>query len=320
MITPDYYNKFKCIAGDCKHSCCIGAWDIEVDEETLEHYLALGGEMGERVKNAIDEDNVFIRQNGRCPMFRDDGLCDLVKCRAGLCVTCDEYPRFTRDYDDYVEKGIALSCEVAADIILNNKNKVEFVGDAGKCEDELFPILHNARKEIFEILQNREWDILKRIRLALAYGIELRERINNNNYNVFSFVPEDVDGEREDITPFVEFIKTLPVTDETFHNMLDNAKCPDVIDDITGEQLAVYFTHRYFLQSIFDCDPLAKLKFMALSVITILYMGEGCGDILDAARVYSVEIEHNEDGIDEVYDEFLFNNELEIEKIINMMR
>ncbi len=320
MITPDYYNKFKCIAGECKHSCCIGAWDIEVDEDTMARYLSLDGEIGERVKTAIDEDNVFIRQNGRCPMFTEDGLCELVKCDAGLCITCDEYPRFTRDYDDYIEKGLALSCEVATDIILNNKNKVQYVGETGKCEDELFPILYNARKEIFEILQNREWDILKRIRLVLIYGIELRERINNNDFSAFSYTPEDIDGERESITPFVEFIKTLPVTDETFHIMLDNAKHPDRVDDIIGEQLAVYFIHRYFLQSIFDCDPLAKLKFMALSVMTILYMGAGCGDILDAARVYSVEIEHNEDGIDEIYDEFLFNNELEIEKIINMMR
>lgn len=320
MITPDYYDKFKCIAGECKNSCCIGAWDIEVDEDTLERYFALEGEIGERVKNAIDGDNVFIRQNGRCPMFTNDGLCDLVKCGAGLCVTCDEYPRFTRDYDDYIEKGIALSCEVATDIILNNKNKVEFVGKTGESEDELFPILYNARKEIFKILQNREWDILKRIRLALIYGIELRARINNNDYSVFSFTPEDIDGERKDIIPFIEFIKTLPVTNDKFHNMLDKSIHPDTPDDIVGEQLAVYFTYRYFLQSIFDCDPLAKLKFMALSVMTILSMGAGCGDVHDCARVYSVEIEHNEDGIDEIYDEFLFNDDLEIEKIINMMR
>ncbi len=320
MITPDYYNKFKCIAGECKHSCCIGAWDIEVDEETLAHYLALAGEMGERVKNAIDEDNVFIRQNGRCPMFTDDGLCDLVKCGAGLCVTCDEYPRFTRDYDDHIEKGLALSCEVATDIILDNKNKVQLVGNAGECEDELFPILYNARKEIFEILQNREWDILKRIRLVLDYGRELRERINNNDYTVFSYTPEDIDGDRLDITPYLEFIDTLPVTDEEWHGKIANAKHPEKIDEILAEQLAVYFVHRYFLQGLFDCDPLAKLKFMALSLMAILYIGEGAGDVKDIARMYSVEIEHNEDGIDEIYDEFMFNEELSLENIINMIR
>ena len=320
MITPNYYDKFQCIAGACKHSCCIGAWDIEVDEDTMERYLALEGEIGDRVKTAIDSDNVFIRKDGKCPMFTCDGLCELVKCGAGLCVTCDEYPRFTRDYDDYIEKGLALSCEVAADIILSNKDKVKFVGDTGECEDELFPLLHYARNEIFKILQDRENDILKRIRLVLDYGRELREHINNNDYEVFSYTPGDIDGKRCDIAPYLEFIDTLPVSDEGWHSMIENATHPQEIDEVVAEQLAVYFVHRYFLQAVFDCDPLAKLKFMALSVMAILYIGESTGDVIDAARMYSVEIEHNEDGIDEIYDEFMFNDQLSFKNIINMIR
>lgn len=317
MITPDYYDKFKCIAGACKHSCCIGAWDIEVDEETMERYLSLDGEIGERVKDAIDEENIFIRQNGRCPMFTDDGLCELVKCGAGLCVTCDEYPRFTRDYDDYIEKGLALSCEVATDIILNNKNKVEFVGETGECEDELFPILYNARNEIFEILQNRDVDILKRIRLVLDYGRELREHINNNDYAVFLYIPEDTWNGERDILPYIDFINTLSVTDSAWHDIMKNATPPTEINQIMAEQLAVYFVHRYFLQAVFDCDPLAKLKFMALSVMAILYMGD---DVVNSARIYSVEIEHNEENIEEIYDELMFNEDLSTENIINMIK
>ena len=29
---PEYYDRFRCIAGACKDSCCIG-WEIDVDEE-----------------------------------------------------------------------------------------------------------------------------------------------------------------------------------------------------------------------------------------------------------------------------------------------
>ena len=36
-ITPDYYNKFKCIANRCRHSCCIG-WEIDIDDSTLQKY------------------------------------------------------------------------------------------------------------------------------------------------------------------------------------------------------------------------------------------------------------------------------------------
>lgn len=320
MITPDYYDRFQCIAGACKHSCCVGAWDIEVDEDTMEHYRALDGVIGTKVKNAINSDNVFIRTDGRCPMFTSDGLCELVKCGAGLCVTCDEYPRFTRDYDDYVERGIALSCEAATDIILNNKDKVRLAGDTGECENELFSLLYYARGEIFKILQNRKTDILKRIRLVLDYGIELREHINGNDYEVFLYTPKDTDGEKCSVTPYLDFVDTLPVTNEYWHDMIKNAIYPQNIDETVAEQIAVYFVYRYFLQAVFDCDPLAKLKFMALSVMSILYIGEGAGDVLDAARMYSVEIEHNEDGIDEIYDEFMFNEELSVENIINMIR
>ena len=34
-VYPDYYSAFRCIAGACKHSCCIG-WEIDIDEESLE--------------------------------------------------------------------------------------------------------------------------------------------------------------------------------------------------------------------------------------------------------------------------------------------
>lgn len=319
MITPDYYSRFSCIAGACKNSCCIGAWDIEVDDETLKRYKRLGGEFGKTVMESIGDNNAFIRCDGKCPMFTDDGLCELVKHGEPLCVTCDEYPRYTRDYDDYIEKGLALSCEAAADVILNNKNKVTFVGETGECDDELFPILRHARDEIYDILQNRDINILKRIRLVLDYGMELRERVNNNDYSVFSYTPMDRLADACEITPYLDFIDTLTVTDNGWHGMLENAAKHENIDEVKTEQLAVYFVERYFLQSVFDCDPLAKLKLMALSVMAILCIAEGCDDIFEAARVYSVEIEHSEDNIDEIYDEFMFNPEFEIENIINMI-
>ena len=34
---PDYYNKFHCIADQCKDSCCIG-WEIMIDPDSYEKY------------------------------------------------------------------------------------------------------------------------------------------------------------------------------------------------------------------------------------------------------------------------------------------
>ena len=36
-IYPEYYNKFKCIAGNCPDTCCAG-WEIVVDKEHCEIY------------------------------------------------------------------------------------------------------------------------------------------------------------------------------------------------------------------------------------------------------------------------------------------
>ena len=43
---PDYYERFRCLAGECPHSCCE-AWDVVLDEETVERYRREEGALGE---------------------------------------------------------------------------------------------------------------------------------------------------------------------------------------------------------------------------------------------------------------------------------
>ena len=43
-------------------------------------------------------------------------------------------------------------------------------------------------------------------------------------------------------------------------------------------------------------------------------------DVVNLARIYSVEIEHNEENIEEIYDELMFNDDLSTENIINMIK
>lgn len=80
-FVPDYYNDFKCLAGDCKHSCCIG-WEIDIDADTLEYYNSVEGDFGKRLKNNIshNEDTAFFAMDscGRCPFLNEKGLCDIM--------------------------------------------------------------------------------------------------------------------------------------------------------------------------------------------------------------------------------------------------
>ncbi len=320
MVTPDYYNKFKCIGGECKHNCCEGAWEIEVDDEALDRFSEIGGEFGARVMASVDDNGVFIRENGRCPLLSPDGWCEMVQNGHKLCIICDEYPRFTEYYDDYVERGISISCEAAAEIVLGNKEKVSLCGESGKCEDDLFKLLYSARSYIFAILQNRDVDIFKRIRLALDYGVGLQEKINENDFSEFSYTPQDRRNCEGDFSIVPEFLSGLSALSGDWGDKLKSAKIPQTVDPTEAEQLCIYFVYRYFLKAFYDCDVLSKLKLMAVSVMTILALGDVCGGVLESARLYSVEVEHNEDNIDAIYDEFLFNSDLSTEKIIGMIK
>ena len=192
MVRPDYYESFKCIGGECKRNCCKGGWQIEIDDDALNRFSKIGGEFGEKVRNAIDEENCFKHINGSCPLLSEDGWCEMVKNGHELCTICDEYPRFTEFWEDYAERGISVSCEAAADIILDNRKKVKLINDAeGECTHPIFAMLIKARNDIFDILQNRDYDIFKRIRLALDYGLKLQDRINNDDYSEFSYEPHD---------------------------------------------------------------------------------------------------------------------------------
>ena len=97
-VYPDYYPTFRCIAGACKHSCCIG-WEIDIDEESLARYKAMPGPLGERLRNHISADDPphFVLGEGeRCPFLNERNLCDLI-LEGGeglLCQICDDHPRF----------------------------------------------------------------------------------------------------------------------------------------------------------------------------------------------------------------------------------
>ena len=319
MITPHYYDKFRCIGSECKNNCCCGGWEIEVDDDALCRFKNIKGEFGKKVRNSINSENIFIRKNGRCPMLSENGLCEMVLKGEELCIVCDEYPRFTEYFDKYIERGISLSCEAAVDIILNNDEKLKLTGDTGECEEEIFTFLYSARNTVFEILQDRNRDIFTRIRLALNYGEKLQERINNNDFSAFLYLPCDTFIKKESLSPFIDFLTTLDYLDSGWVDVLNAFDENTQNDENKLEQIAVYFVYRYFLKAVFDCDVFSKLKFMALSVATIDALSVPCGSIFESARRYSVEIEHNEENVDLIYDEFLFNEDLSEEKIIGMI-
>ena len=143
VFKPSYYDDFKCIAGRCKHNCCIG-WEIDIDEDTMDLYMSEHGAFGERLKENIslegDCPHFVLGKGDRCPFLNDKNLCDVIinMGEESLCQICSDHPRFINCIEDREEMGIGMCCEEAARIIVTYKDKVEILGEKSDDEEMVF--------------------------------------------------------------------------------------------------------------------------------------------------------------------------------------
>ena len=122
--TFPYTEVFHCTAGDCPDSCCKG-WEIVIDPKTLQTYQQTCSPIGETIRSTLtkNEDDEWMFQNredGNCPFWNAEKLCDL-QIQAGehlLCDTCRQFPRIPQDYTLFTEHVLSLACPEAARLVL----------------------------------------------------------------------------------------------------------------------------------------------------------------------------------------------------------
>lgn len=192
--TPDYYNEFKCTADKCKDTCCAG-WQIVIDQNSLEKYKKIKGDYIWKVMACVDWETGTFRQDNekRCAFLNDENLCELYK-NAGeesLCKTCKDYPRHIEEFEGVREISLSISCPEAARILMERMEPVTFLTEEKpeiqETEDYtdfdpfLFSILEDARKEMIEMIQNRELPIKQRAMLVLGMAHDMQGRINRSD-------------------------------------------------------------------------------------------------------------------------------------------
>ena len=305
QIAPDYYEKFKCIAGECKHNCCIG-WEIDIDEFTLDYYNSVEGEMGERFKKHIshegDAPHFCLSDNERCPFLNKDSLCDIISTLGedALCDICADHPRFRNYFSDREEIGLGLCCESAGQLILGSKEKTHLVciyddGETESLTPEEEKVL-KIREDLFSVIQNREKTIDERIKEAFKIlGIKPEKRLNSEWADIFL----SMEWLNEKWTELLLKIKNAPeLTDAlTFENEFEAA----------FEQLLWYFIYRQFSLAAEDCRMKERLTFALESCLFIKRIcalhEKSCGnltldDIVEYSRMYSSEMEYSEENVE----------------------
>ena len=179
---PAYYEKFSCIASRCPDSCCAG-WCVDVDEEAAAFYRGLPGQLGDRLRQVLtdtDDGTIMEIEDGRCPMWRNDGLCR-IHAELGheaLCKVCREFPRLRHDYGDFVELGLELSCPEAARLILSKEDwasvsKALPGGEEPEYEEDVMQTLRRTRAEFLRFLKETALSVPQILSVLLLYAHEV---------------------------------------------------------------------------------------------------------------------------------------------------
>lgn len=198
-LRPAYYDDFRCLAQDCRFSCCKG-WKITFNKKD---YLSLKRESGSpvlneklegglrRVRNSTSDRayGEFNMDSGVCPLLQEDGLCRLQIERGhrALPHVCRAYPR-TESYlfSGYLERSLSPSCEAVLELLWNLPEGIEFRSDPlPKAEHKrIEPTVEGPMPYWFP--EVREWcvDRLQDCRFSLPerillMGLGLREMTEN---------------------------------------------------------------------------------------------------------------------------------------------
>ena len=310
LITkPDYFNRFQCIADSCPDSCCK-EWDVQVDEIAAAYYRSLSGDLGNRLREVLHTENgetVMTIIDGRCPMWRADGLCRIQAelGEAALCKTCREFPRLTHDYGDFVELQLELSCPEAAKYILNPGKPVTVTeaADDGNAEydEEAMALLKVTRERALELLFDDSRSVPETLALMLLFGYQAQSQLDGEESQDFA-----ADSALESVQDFLknsnpqkitDFFLSLEILTPEWKALLES-HCPAAWSD-HHRALAAYLVQRYWLQAVSDYDLYCRVKFIIIACLLVKELG---GDIFRTAQLFSKEIENSIDNVEAILD------------------
>lgn len=310
LYYPAYYNTFRCIAADCPDSCCH-EWTVDVDGASAAYYRSLSGPLGDRLRSVLNDTDggtVMQIENGRCPMWRQDGLCR-IHAELGhdaLCQTCRDFPRLRHDYGDFVELGLELSCPEAARLIFFDAHgallqQTQSGGSEPAYDTELMTLLLSSRKTALDFLNNSTLPFGQTLAVLLLYAHDVQAQIDGAE--PIPFAPQELLAEAKgyadtgDLALVLDFFQELEILIERWKTRL--AQPADLHLGTALLPLARYMINRYWLQSVADYDLISRVK---LTIVSCLLVGALGGDLVTTAQLFSKEIENDHDNLDRILD------------------
>lgn len=300
---PDFYDSFHCIGGKCPSNCCIG-WELDIDDDTYDYYRNVEGPFGDRLRanmSVAREDteegiNSFrLQVNGRCPFLNKDNLCD-ISLELGpdaLCRICTDYPRYSFEWGNVIEKSLTLSCPEAGRLLFLNDIPITFkeiplnenglttymsdevYGEMGNDDIDPFSFsedgveddpeqirkISRSRNECIKILQDRTLSIDDRMNRYLQYcGTPDFSLSPTARLEVLSGM-EILNDRWTSIMR--KFENSFTGDDSSYRTLLDAFLSSEEYEKYayTYEHLLVYYTFRYFPRAAYDYNLSGKARF-----------------------------------------------------------
>jgi len=303
LITPDYYDAFKCKASACSDNCCIG-WEIDIDSTTNVLYTETNNVFGVFLNNCIDRtgDVPFFKldKNERCTLLDENNLCRIISNMGedSLCDICRMHPRFVNYFGNIKTMGLGLCCEEAARLIIEKDDitsfKVSEIDETNdeECDKDVLESTINIFNELTDYLRycNPDFMCIQEVLDEIALSAEaLQHYYSQKDYSECKHILYNPVGsdlfKTHPFPDFTEYLKTLEVMDSQWTEKLNsitekmyllNKEETDFDDtylenNIVYGNMAIYFLFRYLLDAVHTGDIYSPILFACFAVKTIKF-------------------------------------------------
>ena len=333
---PDYYEDFRCLAGQCPHSCCE-KWEVVIDPETAQFYQEVPGDLGEKLRGALQRDEegdlCFPLNGGRCPFLDGENLCEIHKKlgQEATSITCQAHPRFTEDYGPFREVTLCASCPAANALLLGSREPLRFLEtkteEPEEEGDDWLSVLVPLREKLLAILAERALPLRTRLKSFLLLAAQAQwlleeEREDEIPALADAWTPPEAAVQKNSLffTAALRLLGELEVLETDWRDLLARAEQAAEVreEEDLLERIAVYFAFRYLLKAVNDGDFLGRAQLVVFSVLVVERLGAVC-DLGEALRRYSSEIEHNEDNLAALLEAFWQQEAFSLERLLSAL-
>ncbi len=295
----NYYPKFRCVAGACKHTCCAG-WEMCIDEHSLSEYKNENSTFRDSLLKGINFKKAKFKSDktGRCAFLNGDGLCEIIinLGEQKLCQVCTDHPRFRSFFSDRVQTGLGFSCEQATRDVLSFEDKIYPVLIADDGEQNQLNFIEKSvlefRQKALDVVQDRTPTATDRMRKLLSLSSAC---VN----------PKDFVG-------IIKSFLSLERLDKSWTKRLKNIK-KKTLTIAVDEKFSLYF-EQFIVNSLYrhisnaedamSARAIVVACVLSWCVIQNIIISENSFDfecVVDVVRAFSAEVEYSQENLDKLF-------------------